>query len=560
MSWNINKNRETAQDLKNSVKTGSLHSDRGVTERKMAENSIRETEERYRLIMEGVNVIGWEYDPSKDCFTFVSGKAQEITGYTPKQWREKGFWASHIHPEDRDFTIKYCENATKRGEDHEFEYRMITADGNFVWFRDIVQVVFNNDKVAGLRGIFIDVTKQKLMGEELLQGKKFLEGILDGIQDGISVLDKDLKVLHVNHTMNRWYSDSLPLTGKQCFQAYHGKSEPCEACPALRAIEKGTLQMNVMPFTGLHGKTGWQEKFAFPLKDEKNNVTGVIEYVRDVTEKKKVEELLKSSFDYLQKLNDSLGDVILTVKVPERIIEYVNCTVESVFGYKPDECIGKKTKMFYSGVEEYHDFGRLLKNAIKEGKKELRVEKLFKRKNGEIFTCEITTTFLKENEKITRCISILHDISERKEAEELLQKQKKDLEFKNIALREVLGQIELEKKLVKDNVIANAEKLLLPIIEKIRLKGESRKYIKLLRKGLKELTSSFGAKLTEKEAKLTSREIEICNMIKNGLVSVEIADLLNLSLRTIEKHRAHIRKKLGIAKKGANLVSFLKTL
>ena len=273
-----------------------------------------------------------------------------------------------------------------------------------------------------------------------------------------------------------------------------------------------------------------------------------------------MEELLKSSFDYLQKLNDSLGDVILTVKVPERIIEYVNCTVESVFGYKPDECIGKKTKMFYSGVEEYHDFGRLLKNAIKEGKKELRVEKLFKRKNGEIFTCEITTTFLKENEKITRCISILHDISERKEAEELLQKQKKDLEFKNIALREVLGQIELEKKLVKDNVIANAEKLLLPIIEKIRLKGESRKYIKLLRKGLKELTSSFGAKLTEKEAKLTSREIEICNMIKNGLVSVEIADLLNLSLRTIEKHRAHIRKKLGIAKKGANLVSFLKTL
>lgn len=560
MSGNINKSREAAQDLKNSVKTGSIHIARDVTEKKMAENLLRESEELYRLILEGVNVIGWECDLSTDCFTFISGKTQEITGYTHEQWREKGFLASHIHPKDRDFAIKYCENATKRGEDHEFEYRMITADGGFVWIRDIVQVVFNNGKVVKLRGILIDITKQKLMEEELLQGKKFLEGIFNGIQDGISVLDKNLKILHVNHAMNKWYSHALPLPGKKCYQAYRKRSEPCAVCPALRAIEKGTLQMDVVPFEGPHGKIGWQELFAFPLKDEKNNVTGVIEYLRDVTEKIKVEELLKSSFDYLQKLNDSLGDVIFTVKIPDRVIEYANCTVESVFGYKPDECIGKKTKMLYPKVEEYHDFGRLLKKTIKEGKNELRVEKLLKRKNGETFPCEITTTFLKENEKIVRVISILHDITERKEAEEMLQKQNKALEQKNIALREFFGQVELEKKEIKNNVIANTENLLLPILQKLRLKGESRKYINLLRKSLQELTSSFGAKLTKKEAKLTSREIEICNMIKNGLASKEIADLLNISLRTIEKHRTNIRKKLGITKKEANLTSFLKTL
>ena len=406
-------------------------------------------------------------------------------------------------------------------------------------------------------------------------------------------------------------------------------------------------------------------------------------------ERKNAEKLLKSSSDYLQKLNDSLGAVIFTVKMPERVIEYVNCTVESVFGYKPDECIGKKTKILYLSVEEYHDFGRLLKSAIKEGKNKLRVEKLFKRKDGKIIPCEVMITFLREDENIVRVISILHDITERKQMEEdlnrttrqlslmleslpiipyickaggnfgatyvgtevekvtgfkpedftsndtfwadrihpddasrvfadiptlfekghyeheyrwqvsdnsykwfydvlrlvklpeettnqivgiwlditerkkgegMLQEQKKDLERKNIALNEVLGQIEIEKKQIKDNVIANAEKLLLPIIEKIILKEESIKYAQLLRKNLQELTSSFGARLSDKKSKLTSREIDICNMINNGLTSKEIAGLLNISLQTIEKHRSHIRKKLGIVNKKLNLSTVLKTL
>ncbi len=152
------------------------------------------------------------------------------------------------------------------------------------------------------------------------------------------------------------------------------------------------------------------------------------------------------------------------------------------------------------------------------------------------------------------------DITERKKTEKILQEQKEALEKKNIALNEVLGQIEIEKKQIKDNVIANAENLLLPIIQKLKLTGESRKYVQLLQENLQELTSSFGSKLTEKGAKLTSREIEVCDMIKNGLTSKEIAGLLNISLRTVETHRIKIRTKLGIVNKDINLSSFLKTL
>ena len=395
------------------------------------------------------------------------------------------------------------------------------------------------------------------MKNELLKDKKLLEGIFSGIQDGVSFLDINLKILHVNHTMNEWYSHSLPLTGKQCFQVYHGKSEPCEICPSIRAIKKGTLQTEVMPFTDPNGKIRSKELFALPLKDEKDNVIGVIEYIRDITEKK---ELLKNDYGYLQKLDDSQGEVIFSVKIPELVIEYVSPAVEKIFGYKPDECIGKEIKMFYIEVDGYYDFNRSFKYFIKEGRSEVKEELLLRRKNGEIFPSEIMSTFLKENEKIVRCISIVRDIPRLREEEERLRKQNEVLEQKNLALREVLSQVEFEKKEMKDNVIANAENLLLPIIEKIRLKEESRNYTNLLGKSLKELTSSFGVKLTSKKAKLTSREIEICNMIKNGLASLEIADLLKISSRTVEKHRNHIRTKLGIRNKDINLTSFLKTL
>jgi DNA-binding CsgD family transcriptional regulator len=107
--------------------------------------------------------------------------------------------------------------------------------------------------------------------------------------------------------------------------------------------------------------------------------------------------------------------------------------------------------------------------------------------------------------------------------------------------------------------MANAENLLLPIIQKLSLKGESLKYVQLLRTNLQELTSSFGKKLTAKESRLTSREIEICNMIRNGITSKEIASLLNISLGTAEKHRNNIRKKLDIVNKDVNLSSVLKT-
>jgi PAS domain S-box-containing protein len=137
--------------------------------------------------------------------------------------------------------------------------------------------------------------------------------------------------------------------------------------------------------------------------------------------RRQMEEELKSSHEYLEKLNNSLQEVIFTIKLPERIIGYVNHSVKQVFGYEAEECIGRTTEFLYATKKEYQSFGDKLKKTIEEERDSLHTEQLLRRKNGEVFPAEITTTFLKENGETTQVISILRDITERKQSEDILR-------------------------------------------------------------------------------------------------------------------------------------------
>lgn len=133
-----------------------------------ARRRLAESEERYRVLVNSLDAILWEADPLTWQFTFVSQRAEKILGYPVEQWlTEPDFWAKILHPEDSRWALQYCKQAVAEKQDHEFEYRAIAADGRVVWLRDIVRVVCENGAVRGLRGLMVDVTKQKQAEEEL---------------------------------------------------------------------------------------------------------------------------------------------------------------------------------------------------------------------------------------------------------------------------------------------------------------------------------------------------------------------------------------------------------
>ena len=145
-------------------------------------------------------------------------------------------------------------------------------------------------------------------------------------------------------------------------------------------------------------------------------------------ERKQTQNELKENYEYLEKLNNSLEEAIFTVKLPDRVIEYVNQSVRTIFGYKPGDCIGKTTSFLYPDEEGYLDFGNKLTTAIEEGKEALHTECLLKRKGGEVFPVEITSTLFKEKGKTHRFISIVRDITKRQQAEAELSKHREHLE------------------------------------------------------------------------------------------------------------------------------------
>jgi PAS domain S-box-containing protein len=141
----------------------------------------------------------------------------------------------------------------------------------------------------------------------------------------------------------------------------------------------------------------------------------------DITDRKRMEEEVRSNHEYLERLNNSLQEVIFRVKLPERTITYVNRTIKNVFGYEEDKCLGKTTEFLYPSRKDYRSFGKLLENTMVEGKEALHTELSMRRKTGELFAAEITTTFNKDDGKITEVISILRDTTRRRQAEDGLR-------------------------------------------------------------------------------------------------------------------------------------------
>jgi PAS domain S-box-containing protein len=130
-------------------------------------DALIKSEHRLRQLVESTNAIPWEADAKTWQFIYVGPQAVRLLGYPVRQWYEPDFWADHLHPEDREYAIKYCLDSSHRFDDYEFDYRMIMANGDVVWLHDIVKVVKKNGEIDTLRGYMINVTERRKMEEEM---------------------------------------------------------------------------------------------------------------------------------------------------------------------------------------------------------------------------------------------------------------------------------------------------------------------------------------------------------------------------------------------------------
>jgi PAS domain S-box-containing protein len=280
----------------------------------------------------------------------------------------------------------------------------------------------------------------------------------------------------------------------------------------------------------------------------------------------KAQEQINASGEWMRALLEGSSDMVQVLD-EKGTIRYVSPSMERILGYDPRLPLGDSAfKIVHpddQGVLQIK-FAEL----FKDPEKPLKVICRVRHKNGSWRHIEAWAKNHLANPAINGIVLNIRDITEHIEAkvqleasEERLAEQNKLLQQKNMALRELMSQVEVEKKKTREQIQANIDQLVLPVLSrlKVRCGGADRVYVDILEENLREITIGFGLELSRKMHHLTQKEIELCSMIKQGLTSKEIGALLSISPRTVETHRTHIRKKLGIAGPEVNMTTYLKS-
>jgi diguanylate cyclase (GGDEF)-like protein/PAS domain S-box-containing protein len=139
----------------------------------------------YKTLLESTKAIPWKIDWKTMTFAYIGPQIESLLGWSPTSWVGAQDWAERMHPEDRAWVVDFCVCQSKAGTDHEADYRALTKDGDYVWIRDVVHVVRDeNGEVDSLIGFMFDISERKKNEEELLRLQKELETL--SYKDGLT--------------------------------------------------------------------------------------------------------------------------------------------------------------------------------------------------------------------------------------------------------------------------------------------------------------------------------------------------------------------------------------
>ncbi len=335
-----------------------------IMARVQAEEVLRRSRQDFKLLLNNIPAVVFKgyIDGSVD---FFDQKVEDMTGYPRKDFESKRRkWTELVADQDREEVKQAFIGALKGDKAYVREYRIKNQKGHTLWIQERSHIVCDNGgKVQYISGIFFDITSQKQAEEAILEGEKFLSSVFASILDGISVLDADFGIVKVNATMEKWYGHALPLVGKKCYEAYHGRTEPCQPCPALLTMQTGEPHSETIPLEGADGqRLGWLDVNAFPwVKRSTGETKGVIQFIRDITYRVAAERTVEESLRNLQKaLNGSVKALANTVESKDpytaghqRRVVQLACAIAEELGKSLDYVEGVRVMGFL------HDLGKI---------------------------------------------------------------------------------------------------------------------------------------------------------------------------------------------------------
>jgi len=283
-------------------------------------------------------------------------------------------------------------------------------------------------------------------------------------------------------------------------------------------------------------------------------------------ETKNALQALQASEIRYRRLFETAQDGILILNAETGEIDDVNPYMIDMLHYSREEFLGMKLWE----VSPFKDTV-LNRDAFKElqDKGYIRYKDLpLETKDGKPIAVEFVSNVYKTNgDKVIQCN--IRNITDRKLTEEALRKSERELKSKtenleavNSALNVLLKRVEEGRIELEEKILSNIRELVLPYIDKLKktqLSDHQASYLIVIETNLDNIASSFLYHLKMRYLNLTHREVQVASLVKEGKSTKEIAELLNISIKTVVFHRNSLRNKLGVKNRKANLRAHLLT-
>ncbi|MBW1824839.1 MAG: PAS domain S-box protein [Deltaproteobacteria bacterium] len=511
-----------------------------------------------------------------------------------------------IHPEDLGKVMSEVSEYSESGETfYEQEYRIIQADGKERWIYDFT-VVHRNDRneITHYDGYILDNTERKQaegalrkahdelelrveertedllkanerleeeievrkQTEEALQrSQKELQTIVDSVPALIAYKDTNNRYIRINKTYAE--ATSLPrdaIEGKSAFDIAKNR-QVAEAYwrDDKEVMASGIPKRNIIE-PMIFDETKICQTDKIPYRDDKGNIVGVIVFCRDITSRVHANEALQESERRYRTLVETMNDG-LAVRDENNLIIYANKRFFEMMRYSKDDVIGHQVNDFLDDTNQ-----NILKEQIarRRNGEQAPYEIEWNRKDGKQIPTLMSPALIHDAEgNFKGSFAVITDISTLKKTEQLLKKKEQDLEIKtinleeiNTALRVLLKRREEDKIELEEKVMSNVKQLVKPYLEKLKstqLDEKQKTFVDILESNLEDLISPFLHRLSSIYSGLTPTEIQVADLVKQGISTKEIGELMNLSWKTIKTHRNHIRAKLKLTNKKSNLRSYL---
>ena len=428
---------------------------RDITGHKQAEEALRESEERWQFALEGAGDGVWDWN-ARTNEVFFSKQWKAMLGFMEHEIGNTfDEWDQRVHPDDREYAHGEI-NRHLKGESPVYisEHRMKCKDGTYKWILARGKIISRTPEGEPLRviGTHTDITEHKRAEVALRESEERQKTILSNVGAHIYLKDMEYRYTYVNSKVCSLFGLRVDeIIGKGDAAFFSSASVEEIRISDRRVIEQGetiTREETIIASSDNLPRTYWVVKL--PLRDSSGNIYGLCGISTDITEHKRMEDILRTSEERYRALVETTSDWIWEID-RNYVYTYASPRVEDLLGYKSEEVIGKTPFDFMPPdeakhvVAEFHDITALCRPFS-------GLENINLHKDGGLVVIETSGTPLFDKEgKYSGYTGFDRDITSRKRAEEALEESKEALWSLINATRETLLLIDPDGKILMAN-------------------------------------------------------------------------------------------------------------